>query len=114
METATVTATASADAIGLISDAVVAYGDGNWALGVGLSLMVLVVIVRRLGLLKKVPKDYMPWAVSGVATVGAVASGLIASRGWWDILVSGLTVGLIAIGGWETVGKLVQKKTSKS
>tara|TARA_R110002110_G_scaffold16569_25_gene71697 strand:- start:2065 stop:2403 length:339 start_codon:yes stop_codon:yes gene_type:complete len=107
METTTATA---ADALSLVGDAVSAFGDGNWALGVGLTLMILVVAVKRFGLLKSVPKEYMPWAVSGLATVGAVASGLQAGRGWWDILVSGLTVGLIAIGGWETVGKLVQKK----
>ena len=101
METTTATA---ADALSLVGDAVSAFGD------VGLTLMILVVAVKRFGLLKSVPKEYMPWAVSGLATVGAVASGLQAGRGWWDILVSGLTVGLIAIGGWETVGKLVQKK----
>ena len=107
----TTTAT-TADFLTLITDTVGAFGDSNWTLGSGLLIMVLVVLTRRLGLLKKLPKTWMPWAASGLAVLGSIASGLQAGRGWLDIVVTGLTTGLVAVGGWETLGKLITKKSA--
>lgn len=90
-----------------------AFKSGEWALGAAFVLTLLIAAFRFLDLGKKVPKAWVPWVTGAVAMATSSALGLYAGLGWWAILTTGLTVGLVAVGGWETIGKLLKKLTSK-
>lgn len=91
-----------------LSMLLLAFKSRRWMLVAGLVLTIAVVLVRMFNLVKQVPADLVPWATLGIATLASVAVGLQAGRDWDNIVVTGLSVGVAAIGGWETFGKLIR------
>jgi len=53
----------------------------------------------------KVDPAHMRWVAMGLSTATSVALGLQAGEPWMNIVVTGITVGLMAVGTWETAGK---------
>lgn len=97
-----------------VSLLVLAFKSRHWMLAAGLSLTVFVVVARLFNFAKLLPDAYVPWATMGLATLASVAVGIQAHQSWDQIMVTGLSVGAAAIGGWETVGKLVRNTVRKT
>ena len=91
--------------------AIKAFKEKNWAVFSGLLLMALIWVAERIKLLDKLKLNGEPraWAIAGIATLGSVGLGLYSGQHWDTILWTGLTVGLVAIGGWNTIGKLAER-----
>jgi hypothetical protein len=109
-QTATSTTAAPGD---LINTTLEAFKSGSWGVGVGGILMLLMAIGRGIGILKWIPAKAVPWVTLGLASLGAIGTGLIAGSDWLTILQAAFTSGLTAIGGWETFGKLVRDQVRK-
>jgi hypothetical protein len=73
----------------------------------GLILMVVVYLVRRLNLVSQVPAKYVPWVTIVVSAAGAIATAIIGGKPLFDSLMSGLSVGFAAIASWELGGQHV-------
>lgn len=86
-----------------------AFNNGNWALASGLLLTLVVVGLRLFSVTKRVSKEWMPWLVSGLSLLTSVAVGLQTGQSWWQILSTGFTVALVAVGGWETIAKAAKR-----
>lgn len=93
--------------IRLIEALTSAFGDHAWTLVVGLFLTMIVAGLRFFELVKKVPKVWVPWVTVGLAVLGSVAVGMQQGLPWGTVLTGGITVGVVAIGGWETIGKML-------
>jgi len=81
----------------------------NWPLAAALSVMLVVYIIRRLGLLKAVPKDAVPWISVVLGLVVCIATSIIAGNEVDRAIIDGLMVGLSGSGSWNTLGKHGQK-----
>lgn len=99
------TSTSGVDLLGPMADA---FKGGQWGLAAGLLLTVLVALARWLRLTKLIPKKWDKWLAVGVAMVGSIATGLVAGQNWLAILSGGIAVGLTAIGGYETLGRMIR------
>jgi hypothetical protein len=97
-----------AEGLGVFKMMIKAFGDKNWALGAALILTLLVTICRFFSVVRKIPKQWVPWIAAALAMATSVAVGLQAGLGAWAITTTGITVGLTAVGGWETLGKLLR------
>jgi hypothetical protein len=86
-----------------------AFKTGKWAWAVGLILMLIAWLVNTL-LKSRIPKKVMPWVAIGLGVSSAVAMSFASGAVWYNAIGSGLSFGLIAIGGWEAIGKLFKKK----
>lgn len=86
-----------------------AFNGGSWALASGLLLTLVVIGLRLFSITKRVSKEWLPWAVSGISLLTYTAIGLQTGQSWWQILTTGLTVALVAVGGWETVAKTAKR-----
>jgi hypothetical protein len=84
-----------------------AFESHSWALIAAAILMVLV-IIGRLVLKAEVNKKYVPWIALFIAAASSVAAGIQAGKAWMSIVVTGVLVGVAAVGGWETFGKLLR------
>lgn len=107
----TITATV-ADVLPSVEALQGAYESKNWALLAGLVLTGLVALSRRLGLLALVPKEATKWVAIWLAMLGAVGAGLVLGMSWLSIVATGLSTGLMAIGGWESLGKMFKPKAA--
>lgn len=87
-----------------------AYASKDWMLLAGLVLTAVVALVRKLGIAAMLSPDQSKWLAVGLSMAGAVGGGLMLGMSWHAILVTGLSTGLVAIGGWETLGKLLRGK----
>lgn len=90
-----------------------AFKGGGWALGAGLLLTGAIALLRVFKVGQKIPKAYLPWFVGGVAMLTSIALGLQVGLGWQAIVTTGLSVGLMAMGGWSTFGKAVKALMKK-
>jgi len=115
-QTATSTATPGAgdDPIVLIGMMVKAFQSGAWAVGAGLLLTVVVALGRAFRVLQWIPKKAVPWATAAIAVLTSVGLGLTNDQDWMTIVSTGISVGLVAIGGWETLGKLISGAVKKT
>ena len=73
----------------------------GWGALLAALLTVVVFVIRKVGLLKKVPKSALPWVAAGIAMVGDVAAALAAGSPIPDALIQGLMLGAAAVGFWE-------------
>lgn len=76
-----------------------AFKGGQYLVGVALILLVLISVVRMFW--TKIPPKAARWVAVGVGFVGGIASSLAAGAPWYSGLLTGLTVGLSAIGTYE-------------
>lgn len=109
--TSTKAAASDLDALRLMA---LAFKQGDWALGSGLLLTFVVASLRVVGLLHLIPKKYDKYVAAGIAVLTSIALGLQTGEDWWKIVTTGATIGLIAIGGWETVGNWIRAAIAKA
>jgi len=83
-----------------------AFRDGDWRMVSGLALTLVMVFARQLA--PKLPAEYVPWATIGMSMLTSIGLGLQRGESWSTMLVTGFSVGVVAVGGWETLGKLVR------
>lgn len=107
--TATSTASVDPNSVAANPDAFVqlvvsAFQSRNWSLLAGL-LLAAVVWAINMFVVGKVDPAHMRWVAMGLSTATSVALGLQAGEPWMNIVVTGITVGLMAVGTWETAGK---------
>jgi hypothetical protein len=74
----------------------------------GLLLTVVVVGLRMLKVMDAVPPKLVPWLTVGLSVLTSVATGLKTGASAGVIVSTGVLVGVAAVGGWETAGKLVR------
>ena len=103
----------------LFQDIVMAFKDKDYRLASGLMMSLLVwgfvFIVRKFKpdlFASELGKKAVPWVSVALSVIIGVAASLVAGLAWWQIILSGVSVGLIAIGGWEALFKHVLPKTS--
>jgi hypothetical protein len=87
------------------------FHDKNWMMLSGLVLAVVIWILKSFKILDKI-KLGSKWGIRFstvvLASLTSTALGLIANQGWWAIVSTAFGVAVVAMGGWETVGKLVR------
>lgn len=93
--------------VDLIAALTKAFADHSWTLVAGLFLTIIVAGLRFFEFVKKIPNAWVPWAVMGISILASVAVGLQQGLPWGSIVTGGITVGVVAIGGWETLGKML-------
>jgi len=81
---------------------------GNWSAVGALVLMILVFVVRKY-LWTSIAKDHIPFVVIGLGVAGNLGVALYAGADPVGATLSGLSVGLAAIGGWEVLQKYLKK-----
>jgi hypothetical protein len=100
---------------GLIDGIADAYQSKDWTLVFAFALMIIIVVVRKLGILDKfVPVKALPWVSLGIGVLWAVGSALVAGQAWVSAIIQVMTVGLSATGLWEALGKSVLAGSSSS
>jgi len=88
--------------------------SGNWTVAVALGLTLLIFVVRKY-LWKSIPKKAIPYVTLGLATAAEVAVALYAGAEPLTAVLSGVMLGLAAVGGWEFIKGLgILKSPSKS
>jgi len=98
------------NAVKLLMDAA---KSGHWTLVLALSIMLLIYLGNRTGLLKKLPKKAQPWVAAGIGMGGYMAAALMTEgTSIMGALSGGIIAGASAVGLWEMVFKhLLAKKT---
>jgi len=86
---------------------------GKWAWAAGLFLMLLTWGLNRL-LKQKIPKKVLPWLSIGLGMAANVSLSFASGADWLTAIGGGLTLGLVAIGGWEALTKLFRKDKDES
>ena len=90
-----------------------AFSSKQWLLLAAILLTAAVAGIRMFKVTDKLPSWLIPWATIGLALLTSVAVGLQTGQAWTAIVGTGLAVGVAAVGGWETVGKMVQALIAK-
>lgn len=85
-----------------------AYHSHNWALVAAALLTITVAILRLFNIGSKIPGPYVPWLTLGMSMAMSAVVGLQAGLPMDQILGTGLLIGVAAIGGWESVAKLIR------
>lgn len=95
--------TESVDALtGLLIEAV---RSEQWLVVAGVATTLIVLLVRKTGLLAQIPVKYTPWVAVVVAVVSAAATSLISGVSLVTALTQGIIVGTAASGFWEMLFK---------
>tara|TARA_Y100000310_G_scaffold244704_1_gene249575 strand:+ start:1097 stop:1516 length:420 start_codon:yes stop_codon:yes gene_type:complete len=84
--------------------------SGNWTVAAAMALTLTVFVVRRF-LWKEIPKKWIPYSSLGLAVAAEVAVALYAGADPLAAVLSGLVLGLAAVGGWEFIKGIFKKKT---
>lgn len=103
----------SDNVVDIVSTMALAFSKRSWALGAGLLLTLIAAWLRAFNFAQKIPVEWMPWAVLGMAMLASIGVGLQSGKRFSTILIGGLSVGVMAIGGWETIGKMVRALIEK-
>lgn len=107
--TTSATTAAMAEVLQLLEPIAKAGNDNDWALTVAGILTLLVFIVRKTRLMKNVPPEWVPYVTLGTAMALSMSASLAAGASLLSAVTTGLVIGLSAIGGWETIGKLIRR-----
>lgn len=103
------------DAAGIVAFFKQTHDSKEWGLFIG---GVITLLVRLLTLLKplaeKLPPEHTKWLAMGLAMLGSIATGLLASVPWYKVLVDGAQTGAAALGGWEFILKPLLAKLGLS
>jgi hypothetical protein len=90
--------------------------SGGWGVSIGLILMAVVFLLRKL-LRPLIPKSELALFTAGVAVLCSVGVGLAAGVDPLQAVLIGVLVGTSAVGFWEILGKRikvwVRRKRSK-
>lgn len=89
----------------------------HWPLVIGIGLTLIVWAFRNF-IVKKIPKDALPWVTLGLALVSTSGTRIVqACEGggvWWQAAIEGalegLTIGFAAIGFWDTKQTVRRRK----
>ena len=85
-----------------------AFQGGNWALAIGLVIMLGVWLTSKF---LKVNNEWLPLISSVYGVLGSILASVIAGQSWVDAVVNGLVIGTSASGFWSLLGKhLLPKK----
>ena len=104
------------DPLSWVNGIFVAAKAGNWSLVTGFGLLFLTLVLDKVvssALKKKIPRKYMPWIAVGLGVLAQTGLSLATGHDWVYSISGGIVAGLIASGGYSTVGKhlpLVGKK----
>lgn len=85
-----------------------AFKDHNWTLLAAALLTLFIIAARWFELAKKIPAEYVPWVTLALATATSIALGLQTSQPLTTTFSTGVLVGIAAVGGWESFGKLIR------
>jgi len=105
--------TTDEEAMSAVSMLIDAAKNGHWSLVIALSIMLLIYVGNRTGLLKKLPNKALPWVAAGIGMGGYIAAALmVEGTSMMDAVTGGVVVGAAAVGLWEMVFKhfLASKK----
>ncbi len=91
---------------GLVEEMISAYNGKDWSILAGLSIMLLIWIIKRF-IWTSLPVSVLPWLAAGLGVLAAVATALTLGQLWWKAILNGLTTGAAASGLWSLVGKHV-------
>lgn len=94
------------DPLSILTIAANAFHSHAWAMLSGAILTILVIIMRQFDLVSKLPDKLVPWATVVLAIIGSVGLGLQQGQSLSDVIVTGLSIGWMAVGVWETAGKM--------
>lgn len=107
VSTATAAASStSLDPLSLLHMAAQAYHSHAYALLAGALLTLAVIVLRQFNVVAQLPSKYVPWATVGLSILSSVGLGLEEGKGLADVALTGLAIGWMAIGAWETAGKM--------
>lgn len=99
--TSTVPSIDMTDTVGLVRAISEAFVTGDRMLAAGLGITLLVGLFKMLGLNKLIPKQHTKWVAGAIAMALSIAGGLMTHASVWEIVTTGVGVGVIAVGGWE-------------
>lgn len=92
------------EAVSSVKQVVGAAKEGKWALVAGISIMLLVFILRKMNVISKLPSKMVPWVAAGLSILGYVSAALMVEGvAVTDALIGGFTNGASAVGLWEMV-----------
>lgn len=102
------------DAADLAGDVAYAIHSQNWAVAVGLLLIIVVFLLRKAGVEGKLPQGSkaLPWLTLSLATAASVGAALLGQMEWSAVLGATLGSAGIAMGGWDLT-KLFRKQASE-
>jgi len=93
----------AASMLGAISKAAKA---GQWALLIGLVLMLLTRLFNVI-LRNAIPSAVLPWIAMGLGIITEVIFSIANKAHWVDVVTSGLVAGLVAAGSYSAYGKYI-------
>lgn len=100
------------DIMGMVKMLIQSGKGHQWALFAGLLIMILTWFVDRI-LKNRIPRKVVPWLSVGLSMGSTIAFTLAAGAGWLNAVVAGVHIGLVAIGGWEALGKHIPGAKAK-
>jgi len=88
-------------AVETVSSLVSAIQGKVWPVVVGLALVLVVFVARKLGLGAKVPAKWTPWITMLLAMLATVGTALGAGVAVTDAIYQGIVTGVMAMGAWD-------------
>lgn len=82
-----------------------AINNKNWTLAFAFGVMILVYLVRKLGLMTKVPSNALVWVSVGLGVLTCVSAAIIEGKDVPTALAQGAILGLSGAGMWNAGGK---------
>ena len=102
-------------AVDSVKQMVAAGKQGKWSVVVGLCIMFLVFVLRRLNVLSKVPSTAVPWVAAGLSILGYISAAIMVDGvDLVDALAGGFTSGASAVGLWEMIFKNISAFQTKA
>jgi hypothetical protein len=86
----------------------------EWPLAIGLLLTLLVYGANKFARNHMVSAKAVPFVAGGVGFAGATGVGLVTGEPLVDAVVAGGLAAVAAVGGWEAIAKLVDKKPEEA
>lgn len=88
--------------------------SGQWALLAGFVVMLATWAVSKLpGLRDRLPAKALPWLAMGLGVLTNFLISLGSGIKWYQALISGVTQGLLAAGGYSAIGRWMPVVGSK-
>jgi len=103
------------DATELVEDVIAAAESGQWPIAIGLILIAVVAVLRKVGIEDKLPKGSksLPWVTLGLAAAASIGAALLGQMEWSAVITTTATSAGVAMGGWD-LSKLFKKAQEKA